>query len=73
MADRTVNDFTQYPIFPWVIADYLSNSLDLNNPKTFRDLTKPIGALNSERLFKLQVYTYLNYTYKNIYIYFIFI
>lgn len=60
MADRTVNDLTQYPVFPWIIADYSSSTLDLNNPKTFRDLTKPIGALNPERLIKLQVlYTQL--------------
>lgn len=50
-----MNDLTQYPVFPWVVSDYLSNTLDLKNPKTFRDLTKPIGALNPERLFKLQV------------------
>ena len=29
--------------------------LDLNNPKTFRDFTKPIGALNENRLKQLQV------------------
>lgn len=57
LAGRTVNDLTQYPVFPWIVADYLSNTLDLSNPKTFRDLTKPIGALNPERLFKLQVLT----------------
>lgn len=56
LADRTVNDLTQYPIFPWVIADYKSGTLDLTNPKTFRDLSKPIGALNPERLFKLKVF-----------------
>ncbi|KAL9648972.1 hypothetical protein ABK040_008352 [Willaertia magna] len=50
IADRSFNDLTQYPVFPWVIADYTSKQLDLNNPKTFRDLTKPIGALNSDRL-----------------------
>lgn len=55
LADRTVNDLTQYPVFPWIIADYSSATLDLTNPKTFRDLSKPIGALNPERLFKLQV------------------
>lgn len=55
LADRTVNDLTQYPVFPWVVADYSSSTLDLDNPKTFRDLTKPIGALNPERLIKLQV------------------
>lgn len=55
MADRTVNDLTQYPVFPWIVADYSSPTLDLTNSKTFRDLTKPIGALNPERLIKLQV------------------
>ncbi|XP_060859009.1 protein FAN-like isoform X1 [Metopolophium dirhodum] len=54
LADRTVNDLTQYPVFPWVVADYSSPTLDLTNSNTFRDLTKPIGALNPERLLKLQ-------------------
>ena len=30
----------QYPVFPWVIADYSSPVLDLHNPATFRDLSK---------------------------------
>lgn len=55
MADRTFNDLTQYPVFPWVIADYSSPTLDLSNPKSFRDLSKPIGALNPERLKRLKV------------------
>eukprot|EP00053_Salpingoeca_punica_P024611 m.13881 g.13881 ORF g.13881 m.13881 type:complete len:966 (-) comp6991_c0_seq1:1490-4387(-) len=50
MADRSFNDLTQYPVFPWVVADYKSEKLDLHNPATFRDLSKPIGALNPERL-----------------------
>jgi factor associated with neutral sphingomyelinase activation len=37
-------------VFPHVIADYSSRKLDLDKPSTFRDLTKPIGALNPERL-----------------------
>ena len=49
-AYRTFSDFTQYPVFPWVIASYDSDVLDLNNPASFRDLTKPIGALNPNRL-----------------------
>ena len=35
---------------PWVIKDYESDELDLNNPGTFRDLSKPIGALQPSRL-----------------------
>jgi hypothetical protein len=49
MAGRTFNDLTQYPVFPWVIADYTSEELDLNNPSTFRDLTKPMGAQFNSR------------------------
>ncbi|WBW74413.1 beige protein-like protein Lvs1 [Schizosaccharomyces osmophilus] len=44
LAGRTYNDLTQYPVFPWVIADYTSEELDLSNPRTFRDLSKPMGA-----------------------------
>ena len=37
-ADRTVNDLTQYPVFPWVIADYDSKKFDMSRPDFFRDL-----------------------------------
>ena len=68
-ADRSFNDLTQYPIFPWIVADYTSEHLgkiwcsvknkttendwflsDLTDPKSYRDLSKPMGALNAERL-----------------------
>jgi hypothetical protein len=48
-AGRSYNDLTQYPVFPWVIADYDSEEIDLNDPKTYRDLSKPMGALGSDR------------------------
>lgn len=49
LAGRSYNDLTQYPVFPWVIADYTSQKLDLSNPATFRDLSKPVGALDTKR------------------------
>ncbi|KAF4139778.1 WD domain G-beta repeat domain-containing protein [Phytophthora infestans] len=49
-SGRTRNDLTQYPIFPWILCDYTGSELDLNDPKVYRDLSKPIGALNEERL-----------------------
>ncbi|KAK7551537.1 hypothetical protein IWX49DRAFT_286142 [Phyllosticta citricarpa] len=49
MAGRTFNDLTQYPVFPWVLADYTSEELDLSDPKTFRDLSKPMGAQTPTR------------------------
>jgi WD40 repeat protein len=50
LAGRTYNDLMQYPIFPWIIADYESETLDLTNPKTFRDLSKPMGAQTEDRM-----------------------
>nr|CAD1832089.1 unnamed protein product [Ananas comosus var. bracteatus] len=49
LAGRSYNDLTQYPIFPWVLADYSSEKLDFNKSSTFRDLSKPVGALDLKR------------------------
>jgi len=53
MAGRSFNDITQYPVFPWVLADYTSETIDLNDSRVYRDLTKPVGALNPDRLAQL--------------------
>lgn len=50
LAGRTYNDLNQYPVFPWILADYTSDALDLTDPATFRDLSKPVGALEEKRL-----------------------
>jgi len=50
IAGRTYNDLTQYPVFPWILADYKSASIDLNDETVYRDLSKPVGALNPKRL-----------------------
>lgn len=50
LAGRSFNDFTQYPVFPWIIADYKSEDLDLEDPATFRDLSKPMGAQTQGRI-----------------------
>uniref|UniRef100_A0A8C4X293 Neurobeachin n=1 Tax=Eptatretus burgeri TaxID=7764 RepID=A0A8C4X293_EPTBU len=49
IAGRTYNDLNQYPVFPWVLTNYESDELDLTLPNNFRDLSKPIGALNPKR------------------------
>ncbi|XP_037379777.1 neurobeachin-like protein 1 isoform X1 [Talpa occidentalis] len=48
MAGRTYNDLAQYPVFPWILQDYTSEELDLNDPAVFRDLSKPIGVVNDK-------------------------
>uniref|UniRef100_K3W510 BEACH domain-containing protein n=1 Tax=Globisporangium ultimum (strain ATCC 200006 / CBS 805.95 / DAOM BR144) TaxID=431595 RepID=K3W510_GLOUD len=49
LAGRSFNDITQYPVFPWIVADYKSDFLDLDDKATFRDLSKPMGALGESR------------------------
>ncbi|KAH9551888.1 hypothetical protein CY35_09G037400 [Sphagnum magellanicum] len=61
LAGRSYNDLTQYPVFPWVLADYTSEKLDLSNPATFRDLSKPVGALDTKR-FKVFEERYHNFS-----------
>ncbi|XP_028851764.1 WD repeat and FYVE domain-containing protein 3 isoform X2 [Denticeps clupeoides] len=50
LAGRSYNDLMQYPVFPWILADFDSEELDLSNPKTFRNLSKPMGAQTDDRL-----------------------
>ena len=50
LAGRTYNDLNQYPVLPWVLADYRADSLDLGDPTVYRDLAKPVGALDPKRL-----------------------
>jgi len=54
VASRSSNDLAQYPIFPWVVTDFTSSSIDLNNPEIYRDLSKPVGAINKSRLAKFK-------------------
>ncbi|XVF79928.1 hypothetical protein PTKIN_Ptkin15bG0029600 [Pterospermum kingtungense] len=54
LAGRSYNDIAQYPVFPWILSDYGSKSLDLADPSVYRDLSKPVGALNPDRLKKFQ-------------------
>lgn len=49
IAGRTYQDLNQYPVFPWILTNYESDELDLNLPSNFRDLSKPVGALNNKR------------------------
>lgn len=49
-AGRSFNDLTQWPVFPWVLADYDSQQLDLDRLAAYRDLSLPMGAMNADRL-----------------------
>jgi len=51
LAGRSFNDLCQYPIMPWVLSNYTSEEIpDLKVKSNYRDLSKPMGALNPDRL-----------------------
>ncbi|KAK8897791.1 hypothetical protein M9Y10_000019 [Tritrichomonas musculus] len=52
-SERTFNDASQYPFFPWVLSNYAGSKIDLDDPSNYRDLSKPIGAMSEERLSEL--------------------
>lgn len=54
LADRTFHDLTQYPVMPWILQDYTSTAIDLNDPSIYRDLSKSVGALELNRLERLK-------------------
>jgi len=48
-AGRSYNDFTQYPVMPWILTDYTSPTIHLDDERIYRDLSKPMGAIGEER------------------------
>ncbi|EAR86245.2 beige/BEACH domain protein (macronuclear) [Tetrahymena thermophila SB210] len=48
-SGRSFNDLSQYPVFPWIIRDYKSSELKLEEDSFYRPLNQPIGAINRNR------------------------
>ncbi|XP_078037136.1 lysosomal-trafficking regulator mauve isoform X2 [Augochlora pura] len=44
LAGRSYNDLMQYPVFPFVLADYTSEKIDLNKPKIYRNFSRPMAV-----------------------------
>lgn len=54
LSGRSYNDICQYPVFPWTLSNFTSQTVpDLSDKANYRDLSKPIGALNELRLTEL--------------------
>ncbi|ETO22253.1 WD repeat and FYVE domain containing 3, partial [Reticulomyxa filosa] len=49
LAGRSYNDITQYPVFPWILRDYDSDTLNLNNPVPMGAQTEPRASEFKER------------------------
>ncbi|XP_055527786.1 lysosomal-trafficking regulator [Wyeomyia smithii] len=59
ISGRSYHDLMQYPVFPWILADYEGASLDLLSDRTFRNLEKPIAVQYRE----LEKHYINNYNY----------
>ena len=42
---RSLNDLTQYPVFPWLVIDYSSDELNYEDENIFRNLFLPMGMI----------------------------
>ena len=47
-ASRSVNDLTQYPVMPWILSDYTSKEIDLEDESVYRDLSVPMGCMGMD-------------------------
>lgn len=54
LAGRTFNDLMQYPVFPFILADYNSTELDLRRADTFRSVNSNLGSENSRPIAKIE-------------------
>ncbi|BFU20864.1 Beige/BEACH domain containing protein, putative [Entamoeba histolytica] len=54
-AGRSFNDLSQYPIFPWILNDYTSKTIDLNDEHIYRNFAYPIVAQTENKREKLQI------------------
>ena len=43
---RSFNDIGQYPVFPWILKDYTSNSIDYQDINIYRPLEKSIAGIS---------------------------
>ncbi|XP_054654684.1 lysosomal-trafficking regulator isoform X1 [Dunckerocampus dactyliophorus] len=48
-AGRSFNDLMQYPVFPFILRDYTSETLDLQDATIYRNLSKPIAVQSKEK------------------------
>ncbi|XP_066923807.1 lysosomal-trafficking regulator-like [Clytia hemisphaerica] len=65
-AGRSFNDLMQYPVLPFIIADYESPILDLTNPTSFRNLIKPIACQDKGKEERyIENYEYLKADYEH--------
>ena len=55
-AGRSFNDLTQYPVFPWIITNYIDK--DIDEKKDYRNLALPMGMLGLSEKGKMRKETF---------------
>ncbi|XP_056292280.1 lysosomal-trafficking regulator isoform X2 [Pseudoliparis swirei] len=62
---RSFNDLMQYPVFPFILRDYTSETIDLQDISIYRNLIKPIAVQTKEKEDRyVDNYRYLEEEYK---------
>ncbi|XP_067682841.1 lysosomal-trafficking regulator-like isoform X2 [Haliotis asinina] len=65
ISGRSFNDLMQYPIFPFILRDYVSDELNLDDASVYRDLAKPIAVQVKEKELKYKEnYEFLRQEYE---------
>ena len=64
-SGRSFNDLTQYPVFPWIIKNYQSEVLNMNNDQ--RNLDLPMGMMGTSEKSIIRKETFIDFynTLKN--------
>ena len=63
-SGRSFNDLTQYPVFPWIITNYLDDSKEITKDD-LRNLNMPIGMLDLNEKGELRKETFIE-TYQTL-------
>ena len=63
-SGRSFNDLTQYPVFPWILINYLDESKEITK-SDFRNLNIPIGMLDLNEKGELRKETFIE-TYQTL-------
>ncbi|XP_076318976.1 lysosomal-trafficking regulator mauve isoform X2 [Tachypleus tridentatus] len=60
LAGRSFNDLMQYPVFPFILCDYSSPTINLKDPDTYRCLSRPMAIQDkSKEEHYVKLYNYL--------------